>query len=326
MARVHGCAAEVGHHLAAQLRRPRAQQHRRGYGLGRLRVRLRRRRAARHLLPAGTLGDHGQRQPRARPDRPALERALPQQGRLPVRGRHGEGRRRGQGVRLRLLGRRLRRRRRPRPAGADVPGPRALPERGQGDVHGRDREGRPGRHALVAERRLARLRPRRRSRPVRHELPRVRRREVPLVLRGGRLPRAAELQRRLLHALPQQRRRQLRRRDEGRRCAQRGRARDERRGGGPQQRWLDGHLRRQRLDGELLLREQGRRHVRRPRARARHRARPERPGRLVDGPRGGGPGCRRQPRDHDPRHGLRQPALEEGRRTGRTWSTAGAWP
>ena len=78
--------------LDPQLRRPRPEQHRRGHRLRRLRLRLRRRREARHLLPAGPLGEDGQRQPRPRPHRPAEERALPREGRLPVRGRHGQGR------------------------------------------------------------------------------------------------------------------------------------------------------------------------------------------------------------------------------------------
>ena len=121
--------AAVGHHLDAQLRRPRPEQHRRGHRVRRLRLRLRRRRAARHLLPAGPLGEDGQRQPRPRPDRPAVERALPQPGRLPVRGRDREGGRRRPELRLRLLGRRLRQRRRRGPARPHLQGPGALPQR-----------------------------------------------------------------------------------------------------------------------------------------------------------------------------------------------------
>ena len=163
---------------------------------------------------------------------------------------------------------------------------------------------------MGAERRLARLRPRRPPRRVRHQLPRVRRGEVPLVLCGRRLPRPPQLQRGFLRALPQQRRRHLHRRHEegGRREA--GRARHERGGGRPEQRRLARPLRRQRLDGELLLREPGRRDLRGEGARARPRARSERTGRLVDGPGGGGPRRRRPPRHPHPGHGLRQPALE----------------
>ena len=117
----------------------------------------------------------------------------------------------------------------------------------------------------------------------------------------------------LLRALPQQRRRHLHRRDEGGRRREPRRARHERGGGRPRQRRLDGHLRRQRLDGELLLREPARRDVRREGARARPRPRPERAGRLVDGPRGGRPRRRREPRHPHPGHGLREPALEAGR-------------
>ena len=268
-ARLHRGHRAVGHHLDPQLRRPRPEQHRRGHRLRRLRLRLRRRREARHLLPAGPLGEDGQRQPRPRPHRPAEERALPREGRLPVRGRHGQGRGGGPQLRLRLLGGGLRRGRRHRPRRPHLQGAGALPQRGQRHLHRGDREGGPRRHALEPQRRLARLRPGRRPRPVRGELPGVRRGQVPLVLRGGRLPGPAQLQRRALHPLPQQRRRHLHRRDEGGRRRQPRRARHERGGGRPRQRRLDGRLRRQRLDGELLLREPARRDVRRQGARAR---------------------------------------------------------
>ena len=77
-------------------------------------LRLRRRRAAGHLLRERPLAEGRQRQPGPRSPGQALERALPQQRRRHVHGRDGEGRRGGNRLRLRQLGRGLRQRRRPR--------------------------------------------------------------------------------------------------------------------------------------------------------------------------------------------------------------------
>ncbi len=76
---------------------------------------------------------------------------------------------------------------------------------------------------------LVRLRRRRRPGRLRGQLPGVRRGQVPVVLRRGRLPGPAELQRPARRPVPQQRRRHLHRRDRGGRAAQPRRPRDERR-------------------------------------------------------------------------------------------------
>ena len=129
------------------------------------------------------------------------------------------GRRRRRGLRRGLLGRRLRRRRPHRSLRPQLRPERPVPQQRRRHLHRRLQEVGPGRSGLERLGRLVRLQRRRQARRLRGQLPRVRRRQVPQLLRRRRLSRPAQLSRPGRSSLSQQRRRHLHRRDEGGRAS-----------------------------------------------------------------------------------------------------------
>ncbi len=176
--------------VQAQLGEQAEGLHRRDRLGRRRRLRLRQRRAARHL-PAQRL--HHRR--RAGQGEGAARRALPQPRRLEVRGRDGEGRRLERTLGHGRRRRRLRQRRLRRHVRRQLRHVAPLSQQRQRHVHGRGAEGRRRAQGLVYGRELRRLRQRRPARPLRPRLRRVRSGEPPALAlgRGQARPGRGEL-------------------------------------------------------------------------------------------------------------------------------------